>query len=59
MYKKLKRKMTLKEIAIELLDKYKKSETTVIYEYSFRITEEVEELNEFCADCLELINSME
>ena len=40
----------IKSIALELLEKYKKSEETCIWEYSFCIEEDVRKLE---AECLE------
>lgn len=40
--------MTLKEIALELLEKYKGAEEAVIWEYSVDIEGELETLHKYC-----------
>ena len=41
-------KMTLKEIALDLLEKYRESETGVIWEYSGHIEESLKKLDAEC-----------
>ena len=47
---------TLKEIALELLEKYEYAQTSVIWEYSGRIEEEVEDLKKEVAKYKDEIN---
>ena len=40
--------MTIKEIALQLLEKYEEAETSVIWEYSGDIEEDLERLHKYC-----------
>ena len=49
------KKKTLKEIALELLEKYRDSETSVIWEDSGHIEESIKKLSEECDEYMKAI----
>ena len=51
--------MKLKEIALELLEKYQEAEETVIWEYSSSIDRHLSELYQECEDYRKLIEEGE